>query len=395
MESQNEKTEITTKAHLQSCGLGLSFTRHAWTKLMAYCRATDKETSGFALLERDGDLLWVDDVYLLKQESTGTSTEMDRTDIAKFQLELYKAGVIGKKDSKKRLMHWHTHPTFNVFWSGTDMEMRRLNSQGVDFFVSIVVNQKGEALAAIDINGDFPISINDLPIEIVDNQDTAELIKACKAEVELKVKSPSPSWGGGDTGYGYTPGVGYGRRSTRKYWNQQTKQWEGDDEPLVLTGDEPAQQTNHGNAKNCYCGAKDPLWISREGCLECLYGPDGQPAADTPPADFKVLGPGDRRARKAMAKLEKLTKKLAVRPAKQSYDDWKKDQARLDAAREQVKLALERSRPAPSKAPTAEELGEISIVEGSEQDIVMSDHEGTYQNIAGEIVKTDETVMWD
>lgn len=390
MESQNEKTEITTKAHLQSCGLGLSFTRYAWTKLMAYCRATEKETSGFALLERDGDLLWVDEVYLLKQESTGTSTEMDRTDIAKFQLELYKAGVIGKKDSKKRLMHWHTHPTFSVFWSGTDMEMRRLNSRGVDYFVSIVVNQKGEALAAIDINGEFPLSINDLPIEIVDNQDTAELIKACKAEVELKVKSPTSTWGGGDVGY-YTPGVGYGHRSSaRKYWNDKTKQWEGDDEQFSLSGDEPSQ-TNHGNAKNCYCGAVGPVWISRAGCSACL------PTAE-PPLDFKPLGPGDRRLRKAKAKLERLSKAMAARAGKQSWDDWKKDQARLDDLRTQVMLAERESQKKdvlPSSAPTAAELDAISIVEGSEEDIVMSDHEGTYQNIAGEIVKTDEQVVWD
>ena len=52
---------------------------------------------------------------------------------------------------------------------------------GTDYSVALVVNHKGEALAAIDINGEFPLSISNLPIEIV--REESELVKACKAEV--------------------------------------------------------------------------------------------------------------------------------------------------------------------------------------------------------------------
>ncbi len=373
MESENEKTEINTKAHLQTCGLGLSFTRQAWTKLMAYCRATNLETSGFMLLERDGDLLWIDDIYLLQQESTGTSTEMDRTAIAKFQLDLYKKGIIGKKDSKKRLAHWHTHPTFNVFWSGTDMEMRRLNSQGVDYFVSIVVNQKGEALAAIDINGEFPLSINDLPIEIVDDFD--DMIKACKAEVELKVKSPTRAW---ETthNYGYHGAQGTMDIRGKTYWNAETNQWQdhepaGRELPGLGNGDTPPHDYSDKPAADAAAKSAEKL---------------------------KLLGPGDRRSRKAIARLERLTKRMAARAGKQSWGEWKKDQVLLDKAREAVYLAsalhVAKTKVSDKQlcAGYEKDQDEISIIEmePTSRDIITSDERGTYENIGGEIVKTED-----
>ena len=202
-EDPNDTTKIQTSAQLQACGLELCITRHAWDKLIGYCRATDLEVSGFMLLERDGNLLMVSDVYIPHQVCTSTSTEMDSTSIAKLQLELYKKKIIGQPDSKVKLAHFHTHPTFNVFWSSTDMEMRATLSKGVDYYVSLVINQKGDALAAIDINGEFPMSINNLPIEILDD---GKIAKACKAEVALKVHSPHiqvREYQGYDGNYGY------------------------------------------------------------------------------------------------------------------------------------------------------------------------------------------------
>ena len=356
MESQTETTQINTKAHLQTCNLGISMTRYAWTKLMAYCRSTNMETSGFMLLERDGDLLWIDDIYLLEQESTGTSTEMNSTAIAKFQLDLYKRGIIGKPGSKKKLAHWHTHPTFGVFWSGTDMEFRRINRQGVDYFVSIVVNQKGDALAAIDINGEFPMSINDLPIEVVDNADAAELIKACKAEVELKVKSPTPTmWADrhGYQGHDYTGG--------RTYFNPETCQWQdqkpGEPERFILESEE-----------------RD------------------LPPLITDSTPVNLMGPGDRRTRKALLKLEKLSKKIAAKSGKQTLADWRLDQEKLDDARLRVRLAQGQAKPLDKPYVPGEDAGEINIISDSvrEDGIMTSDDTGTWENIGGEIVKADE-----
>ena len=387
MESENETTEVNTKAQLQLCDLGISMTRRAWTKLMAYCRATNLETSGFMLLERDGSDLMIDEIYLLPQESTGTSTEMDRTAIAKFQLDLYKKGIIGKKDSKKRLAHWHTHPTFGVFWSGTDMEMRRLNSQGVDYFVSIVVNQKGDALAAIDIKGEFPVAINDLPIEIVDNDDVAELIKACKAEVELKVKSPTHTWGGTGGPGGYHGYQGYSAKEGRTYFNPETGQWQeqpvGAPERLVLTNDTPPT---------------DEQRTSR--------------AASSYIEELKLLGPMDRRTRKAVARVERLTKIISKTAGTISYPEWKKHNDRLDAARVALRDLVNNIRgkkPAPPTGVLAGgDEGEITIVsddepiritdtggKGRDEGELWSDEKGTWQNIGGEIVKIDEPMMMD
>lgn len=197
-ESRDEVTRITTGAQLQACDLELCITREAWAKLMGYCRATDMEVSGFMLLERDGDLLMVTDCFIPDQVSTGTSTEMDSTSIARLQMELFKRKLIGQpnQEDKVKLAHFHTHPTFNVFWSGTDMIMRETLRKGTDYYVSLVINQKGDALAAIDINGEFPMSISNLPVVLLDDQ---EIAKACALEVKAKVKSPKlTAWEGYD-----------------------------------------------------------------------------------------------------------------------------------------------------------------------------------------------------
>ena len=192
-ESQNELTRIDTAAKLQSCEIEMSITRMAWSKLMGYCRATDNEVSGFMLLERDGGLLYISDVYIVEQVCTGTSTEMDSTAIAKLQLRLYKEKIIGQEDKPNiKLAHFHTHPTFGVFWSGTDMEMRAKLRAGNEYSVALVINQKGDTLAAIDINGEFPMSISNVPVSILED---AEIFKACKAEVEAKIKSPAQANG--------------------------------------------------------------------------------------------------------------------------------------------------------------------------------------------------------
>jgi hypothetical protein len=320
MESKDEKTLIETSAELQTCGLGLSITRPAWNKLMGWCRATNLEVSGFMLLERDGDLLWIDDAYLVDQVSTGASTEMDRTAIAKFQLDLYKQGIIGAEGSKKRLAHFHTHCTFGVFWSGTDMEMRELNRRGVDYFVSLVINHKGDALAAIDINGDFPLSINNLPIEIVDDENLAA---AYKAEVEAKVKEPcAREYAGYDGNYAY------GQRT-----------WGGAD---------------------------------------ALPGMEDMPLSDTQLTDIRMLGPKDRRWKKnkvrvtAAGTIDKRTIHGKGNDT-MTYSDWV-------AQREEYERAL-------THGPARTYL--------SDDAAITSDEHGTYENIGGEIVKTDDPITLD
>jgi hypothetical protein len=143
------------------------------------------------LMVKDGPIMTIKDAYIVDQECTGTSTEMASTAIARLQMELFKKKIIGQDDNVK-LAHFHTHCTFGVFWSGTDMELRRTMVAGTDYSVALVINHKGEALAAIDINGDFPLSISNLPIEIV--REESELVKACKAEVLAKVKQPAAQY---------------------------------------------------------------------------------------------------------------------------------------------------------------------------------------------------------
>jgi proteasome lid subunit RPN8/RPN11 len=248
MEERNGSTNIETQAQLQSCDLELCITRDAWAKLMGYCRATDLEVSGFMLLERDGDLLMVTDCFIPEQVSTSASTEMDSTSIAKLQLELFKKGIIGKEDSNIKLAHFHTHPTFGVFWSGTDMAMRQVLRKGTDYYVSLVINQKGDALAAIDINGEFPMSINNLPIVILEDP---KIAKQCKAEVKLKVKEQSIRMM--DAHNSYLPGLTAPGDSAQTYaeWKKEQEMQEMVDSPRrYIRGDDGIFSNEHGTFAN-------------------------------------------------------------------------------------------------------------------------------------------------
>jgi len=238
MESRTDSTQTYTEATLQKFDGQLTITAYAWAKLMAYCQATDNEVSGFMLLEKDDDQFLVTDCYLVEQESTPTSTEMQSTGIAQLFERLRKEGILGK-DENVKVGHFHTHPTFNVFWSSTDMEMRRTLSRGTDYYVSLVLNQKGEALAALDINGEFPLSISNLPIEVLPYD--AKLQAACALEVKEKVKKyeyrhaelPSDALRGASRGRASVGKDGFLDFSNRDYLQQQL---EIDAERYGLTG---------------------------------------------------------------------------------------------------------------------------------------------------------------
>lgn len=202
---QEMKSE--TEAELQALSVELVITRKARQKLIAYCQATDLEVSGYMVLEQEGSSIIVKDAYITHQVSTGTSTEIETTEIARLFERLRKEGIIGIPGV--RLGHFHTHPTFDVFWSGTDMELRKTLRKGTDFYVSIVLNQKGEVLAALDINGEFPMSISNLPVRI---EDENEYTKQCQEEVKNYVKSPR---------HAFVQQDAYDEDKLRRWWERQ------------------------------------------------------------------------------------------------------------------------------------------------------------------------------
>jgi len=97
-----------------------------WNTMQQYARISydkDKnEISGITCLKKvthptSGESVWqLFDPVILKQENTGTTTELDGDALRDFYI---KAGMKYGKDI--RFCWWHSHHTMNAFWSGTDI----------------------------------------------------------------------------------------------------------------------------------------------------------------------------------------------------------------------------------------------------------------------------------
>ena len=157
----------------------------AMAKIRAWTYHAKGEVSGLGLVEtniEDGRLVSVEvvDVFILKQECSGSSTELDQGEIARLMCELEKEG---KADQLK--LWWHSHADLQVFWSQTDdQNIERLKTG--DFLLSLVVNKAWDICARLDWFSPVEVTLDDLPVHIL-LPETADLYDRCRAEVEQLV----------------------------------------------------------------------------------------------------------------------------------------------------------------------------------------------------------------
>ncbi len=149
-------------------------------------KASPNEVSGFGNLHFDEELreFIVSDAYLLAQEVSGGSAEMDDAAINKAMFQ--------NKDVPNALKwHWHSHPTFGVFWSGTDMNLiRQLGQQG--WILATVFNCKRESrtafLTSVDVMGKpHDIFVDDIETKVHTVHDQAQQA-IFDAEYDTKVR---------------------------------------------------------------------------------------------------------------------------------------------------------------------------------------------------------------
>jgi hypothetical protein len=145
-------------------------TEKAWNTMQQYARIaydTDKnEISGLVHLKRvehptSGKKVWeLFDPIILKQENTGTSTELDGEVLRDYYV---KAGM--KYGTNVRLCWWHSHHTMAAFWSGTDI--REINAWKNDSWsLALVINLYGEY--KLNVATWDPIEHDeDVPLEIL------------------------------------------------------------------------------------------------------------------------------------------------------------------------------------------------------------------------------------
>ena len=117
-------------------------------KLKYYVNAIDGEISGLGKINIDKDQnIIVEDVRIFKQKITGSTTDIDSKDIAKFYFELQKNGQAVKDWN----LWWHSHDNMGVFWSTKDDSTIEEHAGGGPFLVSLVTNKKDEYKARLDI----------------------------------------------------------------------------------------------------------------------------------------------------------------------------------------------------------------------------------------------------
>jgi hypothetical protein len=174
----------------------------AYEKLWAWTRIAKGEFSCLGLVEETEEGPAITDLFLVKQESTSTTTDMNQTDIARLLVELAQDGKEGQ------LLAWlHSHGSNGVFWSQTDED----TIDGLAFepyAVSVVVNKRGEARGRVDVFQPFRFTVDDLPLKV--RVQPQGLDKECAREFKAKVSE-------GDA-------FGFGRQSLGRYGHVYAKQ---------------------------------------------------------------------------------------------------------------------------------------------------------------------------
>ena len=161
-------------------------------KIHWYVDKCDVEISGLGkIVKLDDGTLYVNKIYLLKQECTASDTELDAEAIADLLYE-------SRKDEGEMLFWWHSHHNMQVFWSGTDYAtIEDLGKNGM--IVASVFNKKREIRTAIYKKGDGiapDMFIDELDL-LVESPLTGDVIEELEAEYTNKVSFPT-IWTGAD-----------------------------------------------------------------------------------------------------------------------------------------------------------------------------------------------------
>ncbi len=133
-----------------------------YTEIMYHVRKSDIEVSGVGRIERTGDgTLCVTKVYLLKQENSAVTTDLDPESMAQLMYET-------REDKGMLNFWWHSHVNMGTTWSGTDLDtMKEFGKNG--FLLSTVFNKRAEMRSAYYQGGsDFfpPCFIDDIETRI-------------------------------------------------------------------------------------------------------------------------------------------------------------------------------------------------------------------------------------
>lgn len=119
--------------------------RKVFNKIMFWVDKCPLEVSGMGIISYDESkhFFYVRDVFLLEQEVTSSTTDIDPKALGKLEHELYVNKVKGDLN-----FWWHSHVNMAVFWSSQDKDtITQMGSQG--YCVATVFNKKREMRSAL------------------------------------------------------------------------------------------------------------------------------------------------------------------------------------------------------------------------------------------------------
>lgn len=187
-EINSPKNEVEIKNRFE-----VIFPEPVYAKMMAYVDAVDGEISGMGEVQRIGNSYIVKDVWLLKQECSGTSTAIDAVSLADLRAEVFSQG----KARDGFQLWWHSHANMDTFWSGTDKATMDMFMQDIDWMLFVVANKKRSVRARVEYRKPVGVVFEDVAVAV----QSEVMFDKTAVEAEVKAKVSDKRWSGYTGGF--------------------------------------------------------------------------------------------------------------------------------------------------------------------------------------------------
>lgn len=201
--------------------MAVHITEKAKNKLDLYIQLADGEISGLCRIKVEEEKIIVTDLFILKQEATGSTTDLDEQALTDF--------LTNETHPEEIRGWWHSHAHMGVFFSSTDEET--MASFGGDWLIGIVGNKDGEYKARINAFAPVHLYLDTTLVEEKEIDQTAK--EAIEVEIKELVSAPvtavtvidgkQDQFGFGRDNYsGYEVGMVWD--SVKQIWRKKTKE---------------------------------------------------------------------------------------------------------------------------------------------------------------------------
>lgn len=157
-------------------------------KLFMYAKNTKEEISGMGLVECSDSVIFVTDIFIVKQVNSMANTKIDNEDLARYTQELIKLYDAGdkRKNPANMKLWWHSHANGGVYWSGTDDKTcEEYNNDS--WLIAFVINHDRKLLCRMEVYSPIRFTVENVPVDVVsDNPYLEALEKKCREEIDKK-----------------------------------------------------------------------------------------------------------------------------------------------------------------------------------------------------------------